>query len=57
MMTCEYDMNFCLLAFFLLQFSVRSRAASIIQKKWRAYVNEKRRYEANYAALKANLEE
>jgi hypothetical protein len=36
---------------------VRNRAAFAIQKRWRLYIKEKRRYEANYATLKAHLDE
>jgi hypothetical protein len=40
-----------------LRLSVRNRAAFAIQKRWRLYIKEKRRYEANYATLKAHLDE
>ena len=36
---------------------VRNRAASLIQRHWQLYIQEKRRYEATYTRLKAKLEQ
>eukprot|EP00118_Oscarella_pearsei_P011334 m.75540 g.75540 ORF g.75540 m.75540 type:complete len:574 (+) comp35942_c0_seq7:1216-2937(+) len=38
-----------------LQLRVQHRAVSVIQKHWKTYIAQKRRYEADYAALKAKL--
>ena len=36
---------------------VRNRAASLIQRHWQLYIQEKRRYEATYTRLRAKLEQ